>query len=200
MSLPLKIPGVFEPALSGQAVRALRWLVVLAASFLLPVAARSAVPESEVKAAFLYNSAKFVEWPKEAFASETAPIQVAVVGDDDFSAKLRALLSDKKAHGRSFDVKRVSNPQDVKSAHILFIPAAETRRMSQFLEATKKSPTLTIGESDQFLDAGGMINILFEESNLRFEVNPEPAERVNLVLSSKFLRLAKRIRKGAKNE
>src|SRR3954467_10279413 len=178
MSLPRKIPGVFEPALSRPAVGSLRWLVLLVVSFLLPVVARPAVPESEVKAAFLYNSAKFVEWPKDAFVSETAPIQVAVVGDDDFSGKLRALLSDKKAHGRAFEVKRISNPQDAKNFHILFIPNSEMRKAPQFLEATKKSPTLTIGESDQFLDAGGMINILFEEGNLRFEINPDPAERV----------------------
>jgi hypothetical protein len=178
----------------------LRQLSLLALFFLVPLIARSAVTESDVKVAFLYNSAKFVEWPKEAFTSDTAPIQVAVVGDDDFSAKLRALLSDKKAHGRSFEVKKISNPQDAKTAHMLFIPTAESRRLPQFLEATKKSATLTLGESDQFLDAGGMINILFEESNLRFEVNPEPAERANLVISSKFLRLAKRIRKGVKNE
>src|SRR3954463_7904084 len=120
MSPPQKIPGVFEPALSGPAVRSLRWLFLLAISLLLPVVASAAVPEADVKAAFLYNSAKFVEWPKDAFVSETAPIQVAVVGDDDFSGKLRALLSDKKAHGRSFEVKRISNPQDAKNFHILF--------------------------------------------------------------------------------
>ena len=72
--------------------------------------------------------------------------------------------------------------------------------MAQILDATRKSPVLTIGESEQFLDAGGMINILFEDTQLRFEVNPDAAERAKLVISSKFLRLAKRIKKGAKNE
>ena len=180
--------------------RSLGRLSLLPLFLLTALAVRSAVPESDVKAAFLYNSAKFVEWPKEAFASDSAPIQVGVVSDDDFTAKLRALLSDKKAHGRSFEVKKISSPQDAKNLHMLFIPGAENRRLPQFLEATKKSPTLTLGESDQFLDTGGMINILFEDSNLRFEVYPEPAERVNLVISSKFLRLAKRVKKGAKNE
>src|SRR4051812_32182144 len=62
---------------------------------------RAAMSETEVKAAFLYNFAKFVEWPAEAFSSETAPIQLAVLGDEDVTAKLKMLLSDKKAHGRS---------------------------------------------------------------------------------------------------
>jgi len=65
-------------------------------------------PETELKAAFLYNFAKFVEWPAEAFSSETAPIQLAVFGDEEFGAKLRSLLSDKKAHGRSFEGKTIT--------------------------------------------------------------------------------------------
>ena len=157
--------------------------------------ARAAVSESDVKAAFIYNCAKFVEWPKDAFASETAPIQIAVVGDEEFATKLKSLLSDKKAQGRSFEVKRVSNPQDARNFHIVFISNSEARRLAQFLDATKKSSALTIGESDQFLDLGGMINLFFEEAQLRFEVNADAAEKAKLVISSKLLRLAKRVKK-----
>src|SRR5687768_15795823 len=81
------------------------------------------VPETDVKAAFLYNFAKFVEWPKEAFESDTAPIQIAVFGDEEFSAKLKSLLTDKKAHGRSFEVKRITNPQEAKTVHMVFVPS-----------------------------------------------------------------------------
>ncbi len=150
------------------------------------------VSETEVKAAFLYNFAKFVEWPAEAFSSETAPIQLAILGDEDVTAKLKTLLSDKKAHGRSFEVKRIINPQDAKTCQMVYVTSAENRRAFQVLEATRKLPVLTIGESDQFLDLGGMINFVFEDTQLRFEINSEAAERVKLEISSKLLRLAKK--------
>lgn len=158
----------------------------------LSIPARAAVPETDVKAAFLYNCAKFVEWPQEAFSSENAPIQIGLFGDEEFAGKLRFLLSDKKAHGRAFEVKRLTNAQEAKNYHIVFITASESKRLFQILEATKKSPALTIGESEQFLDSGGMINLVFEDAQIRFEVNPEAAEKVKLVISSKFLRLAKK--------
>lgn len=161
--------------------------------FLATVVGRGAtVSETELKAAFLYNFAKFVEWPAQAFASETNPIQVAVFGDEEVSATLKTLLSDKKAHGRSFEVKRVLNPQEAKGFHMVYVTGAENRRAFQILEATRKFPVLTIGESEQFLDLGGMINFVFEEAQLRFEINPEPAEKVKIVISSKLLRLAKK--------
>src|SRR5467141_724797 len=126
-------------------------LVLLASAALLSpgaIASQAAVPETDVKAAFIYNCAKFVEWPKEAFASETAPIQIAVIGDDDFAGKLKSLLSDKKAQGRSFEVKKISNPQDAKNFQIVFISSSETRRLPQILDAARKSSVLTIGETE----------------------------------------------------
>jgi hypothetical protein len=160
------------------------------------VHAATTASEAEVKAAFLYNFAKFVEWPTNAFTSESAPLRVAVVGDEDFTAKLGMLLSDKKAHGRAFEVKRITNPQDAKNFHIVFVTAAESKRTLLVLDAVKKSPVLTVGESDDFLDYGGMILLYFEDAQPRFDINSEPAEKVKLVISSKLLRLGKK--KGAK--
>src|SRR5258705_898283 len=118
----------------------------------------AAVSEAELKAAFVYNFAKFVTWPAEAFSSETAPIQLAVFGDEEISSTLRSLLSDKKAHGRSFEVKRISNPQEAKNFQIVFVTSSENRRATQILDATRKLPVLTVGETEQFLDLGGMIS------------------------------------------
>ena len=156
---------------------------------------QAAVSESDVKAAFLFNSAKFVDWPATAFASDTAPIQIAVFGDDEFSAKLRSMLTEKRAHGRSFEVKRISTPQEAKNFQMVFIPGAENKRMQPVLDAVRNLPVLTLGESDQFVEAGGIINILFEDTQLRFEVNSDAADKAKLVISSKFLRLAKRVKK-----
>lgn len=174
--------------------KGLRFLGVMALFLFLgrTVTHGATASETEVKAAVLYNFAKFVEWPAEAFTSETAPIQLAVFGDDEFAAKLRSLLNDKKAHGRSFEVKTISNPQEAKNFQIVFVASSESRRALQVLEATKKSPVLTIGESEQFLDSGGMINFVFEDAQLRFEINPEAAQKARLEISSKLLRLAKK--------
>ena len=152
--------------------------------------------QADVKAAFLYNFAKFVEWPAEAFSSETAPIQLGVFGDEEFAGKLKSLLSDKQAHGRSFEVKSFSNPQEAKNLQIIFIAGSETRRTTQILEVARKFPVLTIGESEQFLDTGGMINFVVEDAQLKFEVNPESAQNVKIEISSKLLRLARK--RGAK--
>lgn len=148
--------------------------------------------ETEVKAAFIYNFVKFVEWPPEAFAGETAPLRIAIFGDDDVTARLKALLSDKKAHGRSFEVRRVYSAQEAKNSQIVFITGSESKRTLMILDAIKKLPILTVGESEEFLDLGGMINFVLEDTQLRFEINTEPAEKVKLVISSKLLRLAKK--------
>jgi len=162
--------------------------------FVSTVTTRAELSEAEVKAGFLYNFTKFVEWPKQAFSSTNAPIQFAVLGDEEFSAKLKTLLGDNKAHGRTFEVKAISTAQEAKNFHIVFIASPESRRTAQVLEATKKAPVLTIGESDQFLDAGGMINLFFEDTQLAFEVSPESAQKAGLEISSKLLRLAKKRR------
>jgi len=164
--------------------------------FLSTVAARAGevLSEAEVKAGFLYNFTKFVEWPKQAFSSTNAPIQFAVFGDEEFAAKLKTIFGDNKAHGRSFEVKAISTPQEAKNFHIVFVASPESRRAAQVLEATKKAPVLTIGESDQFLEAGGMINLFFDDAQLAFEVSPEAAQKVGLEISSKLLRLAKKRR------
>jgi len=156
------------------------------------------VGESDLKAAFLYNFTKFIEWPAEAFSNDGAPVAVGVYGDEEFTQNLRSLLADKKAHNRTFIVKRLTNPQDAKTCQILFFRESETRKMGAVYDSIKRLPILTVGESDDFLDQGGMFNLLFEDKQLRFEANTAVAENAKLTISSKLLRLAKNIRKGAK--
>jgi hypothetical protein len=171
------------------------WLVISA--LLTPgiIRAEEAASEAEVKAAFIYNSIKFTEWPQTAFANDNAPIRIAVIGDDEFTETLKTLLKDKKGHGRSFEVKKIVNPADAKGVHILYCPSSETKKFAQYYDVVKKSPVLTIGESAQFLDAGGIINLIIEDQ-LRFEIHPEAAESANLVISSRLMRLAKTVKRG----
>lgn len=157
----------------------------------------AAVSELDVKAAFLFNFTKFVEWPAEAFANEEATVNVGVYdSSEEFAKTLRTLLADKKAHGRAFSVRRLVNPADAKTCHILFFRESESRKMGTAYDSIKKLPILTVGESDDFLDQGGMFSLFFDDKQLRFEVNPATAENAKLTVSSKLLRLAKKIRKG----
>ena len=157
------------------------------------------VGESDLKAAFLYNFTKFIEWPAEAFAKEDAPVAVGVYGDEEFTQNLRTLLADTKAHNRPFVVKRLTTAQEAKTCQILFFRESETRRMGAVYESIKRLPILTVGESQgEFLDQGGMFSLIVEDKQLRFEVNTAVAENAKLTISSKLLRLAKNIRKGAK--
>jgi hypothetical protein len=173
-------------------------LMLLLLSFAAPrlVAQDATIPEADLKAAFLYNFTKFVEWPVEAFPREDSPFVVGIYGDDDFVSTLRTLLRDKKAHGHPFEVRKLTNPQDAKTCQILFFRDSDTRKFSQIYDNIKKSPILTVGEGNEFLDAGGMFGLFFEDKQLRFEVNPAPAENAKLSVSSKLLRLAKKVRKG----
>ena len=151
--------------------------------------------EGDAKAAFLFHFTTLVEWPKDAFPTEDSKVNVGVFGDEEFTRTVRTLLADKKAHSRPFVVKRLVNPADAKTCQILFLREGETRKMGAAYDSIKKLPILTVGESDEFLDQGGMINLYFEEKQLRFEMNPATAENAKLTVSSKLLRLAK-IRKG----
>jgi hypothetical protein len=162
-----------------------------------PGLGQEALPEADLKAAVLYNFTKYVEWPAEAFGSADAPLVVGVYGDESFTKTLRTLLADKTAHKRPFTVRRLTSNTDAKSCHILFFQANESRRLGgQLYDTIKRSPILTVGESEEFMEQGGMVHLYTEDKQMRFEVHPPTAENAKLTVSSRLLRLAK-IRKGA---
>lgn len=153
--------------------------------------AQDAVSEEQLKAAFLYNFARFVEWPTNAFPNESTPIQLGVLGNDDFANRLSTLLKDKKAHGRSFIVKKLNGAGEVPGSQIVFVDKTESRKASQIADSVKKQPVLLVGESDDFLDNGGIINVLTDKKQLRFDIHVTNAEINNLTVSSHLLRLAR---------
>jgi len=187
-------PRAAKRTLPGRVVRWLACGAALLVFFGLAGSRAATAPENDLKAAFLYNFTKFVQWPEEAFSSTNAPIRFAVLGDEEFGSRLKLLLSDKKAHGRSFEVQTINSAQEAKDFHIIFVPGPEGRRGVPIIEATNKRPVLTIGESDQFIELGGMISLFFDEAQLAFEVNPQSAQKAGLEISSKLLRLAKKRR------
>jgi hypothetical protein len=149
--------------------------------------------EYEVKAAFLYKFASFVEWPSE---SGNEPLCIAVVGQDPFGAALDQVVKGKSINGRAFLIKRFKPGQDAAGCHIVFISASERSRVPSVLDRLHGVSALTVSDIPGFCQAGGMINFELVDQKVRFEINPQAAERAGLKLSSKLLSVAKIVREG----
>jgi hypothetical protein len=151
--------------------------------------------EYEVKAAFLYKFASFVEWPEEPGAlsesgnSERQPAGsrrcIGIVGQDPFGAVLDDTVAGK------FAVRRFKPGQESDGCQILFLGASERRRLRAVLGRLRHAAVLTVGDMPGFCEQGGMINLGLADHRIRLEINPEAASRARLQLSSKLLSLAR---------
>lgn len=148
------------------------------------------VPEYVLKAGFLYNFAKYVEWPADAFTSADAPISIGVVGSDPFGPDLERMLRDKTVNNRRFEVRRYPGHADVEPVHILFVPQTERERVVAILKRVERMPVLTVGEDEAFPEGGGVVAILIRESRPRLHINPGAAEAQHLAIAPKLLRIA----------
>jgi len=158
-----------------------------------PLAAQNLAGELDVKAAFLYNFAKFVEWPAESFATPSSPLVIAVVGDEPFAAALDRTVAGKAVQGRPIVVKRSKPLDDPLSCHIPFISALERNSIPQLLEKVRGASILTVGEAEGFAQRGGIINLLVTDNKLVFEINDRSARASGLRISSKLLTLARTV-------
>ena len=183
-------------------VFALLLIVPGALAATLPQAQPQSEPltEYQIKAAFLYNLAKFVEWPGDPLSDSQAPIVLGIVGEDPFGKALDAVILGKTVNGRGLVVRRLGRGGDLRTCRILFISSSEKRHLAQILESLKGSSVLTVGEADGFVQSGGVIQLLLEESRVRFEINPDAAARARLKISSKLLALARIVADGRRGE
>ena len=154
--------------------------------------------EYQVKAAFLYNFANFVEWPEEAL-SDTTTLIIGVLGKDPFEAALTR-FEKQKVKGRSLRIVQSERLQDLPFCHMLFINSTEEKNLTQVFRYLEGKPTLTVGEVEQFARRGGIINFVIKDKKVRFEINRAKAVESGLKLSSKLLKPAddckKRKRQG----
>ncbi|MBI1764110.1 MAG: YfiR family protein [Acidobacteria bacterium] len=155
-----------------------------------------AASEYQVKAAFLFNFAKFVEWPAETFNDASAPFVIGLLGDDPFGNTLDQAINGKAINGHPLLIKRLKRGQNLRGCHILFISSSERGRWAQIFESLRGASVLTIGEAEQFTEQGGLINFVIEGGKVRFEINAEPAEQCHLKISSRLQILAKPARGG----
>ena len=147
-----------------------------------------------IKAGFIYNFAKLVEWPATAFPQPDSPIVIGILGDDPFGGTLDRIVTDKKINGRGFTVKRLKwgkDLKDIKDCNILFVSSSEKEHLDSVVDAMKWLPVLTIGDAPGFARRGGIINFTLEDNKVRFEVNVEAAKHADLTISSRLLTLAR---------
>jgi len=155
--------------------------------------ASSAPLEYQVKAAFLCNFIKFVDWPDEVLSDTDNTIIIGVFGESPLDAALES-IEGKQLSGYKLDIKHFKKIPDLEFCHILFISRSAKGSMAEALKMLKGSSTLTVGEVAEFTRLGGMINFIIVEDKVRFEINVKRAEKTNLKISSKLLRLARIVR------
>lgn len=149
--------------------------------------------EYQLKAAFLYNFVKFVDWPSQALPERSDTLAMCVLGDDPFGEVLES-IRDKPVKGKRLAVRRIASVKDAGGCHVLFVPSAEEKLLPQVVQTAQQASMLTVGETERFTAQGGMINFVVEKNKLRFEVNADSASRAGLRLSSHLLSLAKVVR------
>ena len=167
---------------------------VLVGSLLVPHARGQEIEEYQVKAAFLYNFAKFVEWPSEAFKTPHDPIVVCVLGRDPFGSALQELIHGKSIEGRAVAFRQVADAPAASACQILFVCSSESKRFRALYGNLKPEGILTVGEAQGFAENGGVINFKLDGGRVRFEINVDAAQHEQLRISAKLLSLAQIVR------
>jgi hypothetical protein len=154
----------------------------------------SAPSEYELKAAFLFNFAKFVEWPPRAFANPQSAFLICVLGPDPFGSALDDALLRHSIQGRAVALLRMKRTADIVGCQILFVTARERNRLPEITAKLRGQYVLVIGETDDFAVSGGVIQFAIEQNHIRFLINTDAADRSGLKFSSKLLALATIVR------
>ncbi len=152
-----------------------------------------AATEHEVKAAFLFNFIKFIEWP-EAASTNVTPIVIGIVGDSPIREALPKILDGQKVKGRPIRMVNLRPGESLEECHLLFVAGGKSAEVEECLMAAKGKPILTVGESPEFIRQGGMINFLIVDQKVRFEINTAALESVGLRADSRLLAVARRVR------
>ncbi len=151
----------------------------------------SASREYRIKAAFLYNFAKFTVWPAAAFADAKAPLRLCVLGDDPFNGALAALVEGRTVKNRPIVAGRLSSGDPLGQCHLLFVSASEHGRLGTILESLRGMPVLAVGDTPHFARSGGTIRLKIVGNKVRFEINVRAAQPAKLKIDSRLLRLGR---------
>ena len=168
----------------------------LVAHLAVPPTAVAEVTDVQVKAAFLYNFAKYTHWPATVEAAGPDPFAIAILGADPFGTVLDDMLRGKTLGESPVVVRRIARLEDVGDARILYIGNSETDHLPWILKQLEGSSILTVGEMSHFAKDGGVVQLKTEGNRVRMEINLRAAERARLKISSELLKIARIVDSG----
>lgn len=148
--------------------------------------------EYRVKAAFLYNFTKFVDWPDEVLQSADT-VTICVVGEDPFGSSLDTTIRGKTTGSRTLSARRIRQPEEVGDCRVLYVGYSDSAKLQNWVSLARAESVLTVGDYPRFVEAGGIIEFVIVDGKVRFDINNEAARRSRLRMSSKLLRLARTV-------
>jgi hypothetical protein len=164
--------------------------LALAGCAFAPLARAEVTKEYQVKAAFLYNFTRFVEWPAACFPRPDSPIVIGLFGRNPFGDELQKVVRDRKVNGHPIVVVQLTTMVGAGPLQAVFVAAGEERRFERELAASPRLGVLTVGETERFADSGGIVNFTTVDDKVRFEINAAAAESAGLKVSAQLQKLA----------
>jgi YfiR/HmsC-like len=189
---------------NGQSSRLLIRSIVLAISAILfsnsfAQGQQAKASEYEVKAVYLFNFAKFVDWPANVTKSQPGPFTICVLGKDPFGPVLDATVADESIGGKRVVARRIAEPPEAFDCQILYISSSEEGRLNTIFGGLARMAILTVSDIPQFSQHGGMIEFVLQGNKIRFDVNLGAAQQAGLSLSSQLLKVASNVRRDARS-
>jgi hypothetical protein len=190
--------GLRRPPPTWQTLWMSLWVIVCAS---IPAAAARADMEPtqrrecELKAAFIYNFTKFIEWPPRSFADGNAPFVIGIVGNSPCTGVLESMVEQRRVGERRIEVHPVRSAAELLSVQLLYVGAGEEQALTTWSGRIDSLPLVTVGESPEFASGGGAITLRRQDDKVRFEINVRSAEHSGVKLSSQLLKLAMAVRR-----
>jgi hypothetical protein len=170
--------------------------LLLSTNFSVQVQAQDGpLPQYQVKSAFLYNFAKFIQWPPDRFERPDSPIVIGVIGNNPFGEYLEALRG-KPIGTHEIVIEKVENAEQARKCHVLFV-GEKGKKAANIIQKLDRAEVLTVtDEMDEFQDVGAVVNLVTSDKHVHFEINVDAAQRAQLKINSSLLNLAKIVRDG----
>ena len=192
-------PGPLRRPVRGTGRRSPCWGWLLLLLGVLCADARAQVPgelERQVKAAYLYKFAGYVEWPDGSFARPDAPLVIGVAGADALAEQLEQSVAGHSVNGRAVQVKKVRRGEALAGLHVLYLGALEKTALQEMLAASRGLALLTVSDSDEVYAMGSMINFVMADDKVRFDVALKPVAQAHIRISARMLLAAYRVQTG----
>ena len=160
--------------------------------------ALTSAEEYEIKAVFLYGLTKFIRWPDNAIEDPTQ-FNICILGQDPFEENLDLAVRDEETLGRSIQILRYQRAEQAQHCQVLFISTSERPRLAEIFQFLQRRPILTVGDSPDFIDKGGMVRFFKRNNKVRLSIDPQAMQAVRLKADANLLRIAEVVNPSRKN-